>query len=299
MPVLTTRMPSVAALAFALACTLALPAVAQNAAQNAARSGTLAKIEREKTITMGYIEGAAPFSSLDGSGQPQGYSVDLCRAIAAGVGAQLKIADLKTRWVALTVQNRLEAVRTGRVDLECSTTTWTLSRQAAVDFSLITFVDGANILSRKESAVGRIKDLAGKRIAVLGGTTTEKLLRAALARGQVKAEVVTINSRPQGVQMVDQAKVDGFASDRTTLIVAIAASKDRARFALLDQDLSVEPYALALPRDDHDFRLAVNHVLASLYRDGGIQPIYERWLGPLGTPSLLLTAAYFIQSLAE
>ena len=199
-----------------LAWALALPAFAQ--------SGALARIERDRTIVMGYVEGAAPFSSVDASGQPQGYSVDLCRAIAAGIGAQLKIADLKTRWVPLTVQNRLEAVRAKRVDLECSTTTWTLQRQSLVDFSLITFVDGANILTLAEPAIGRIADFNGKRIAVLGGTTTEKVLRQALARAQVKAEVVTIASRREGVQMVDQGKVDGFASDRTTLIVAMAAS---------------------------------------------------------------------------
>jgi len=275
----------------ALACALAPPAFAQ--------SGALARIERDRTIVMGYVEGAAPFSSVDGSGQPQGYSVDLCRAIAKGIAAQLKIADLKTRWVPLTVRDRLEAVRAQRVDLECSTTTWTLSRQAAVDFSLITFVDGANIVTLAEPPIGSIADFNGKRVAVLGGTTTEKVLRQALARQQVKAEVVIIASRAEGVRMVDQGKVDGFASDRTTLIVAMVASKDRNRFRLLDQDLSVEPYALALPRDDHDFRLAVNRVLAGLYRSGGIQPIYERWLGPFGSPSLLLSAAYFIQGLAE
>jgi ABC-type amino acid transport substrate-binding protein len=274
-----------------LASMLALPAAAQ--------SGTLERIKRDGEIVLGYVEGAAPFSSVDAGGQPQGYSVDLCRAIAQGVAAQLGIAGLKTRWVPLTVQNRLEAVRAKRVDIECSTTTWTLQRQSLVDFSLITFVDGANILSRAESAIGRVADLAGKRVAVLGGTTTEKVLRETLARAGVKAEVVTIASRPEGVRMVDQAKVDGFISDRTTLIVAIAASPKRDRFRLLDQDLSVEPYALALARDDHDFRLAVNRVLAGLYRGGGIKPIYERWLGPLGSPSVLLTVAYYVQALAE
>jgi len=274
-----------------LLAALALPALAQG--------GALERIARDRTIVMGYVESAAPFSSVDASGQPQGYSVDLCRAIAQGIGAQLKIADLKTRWVPLTVQSRLEAVRAQRVDLECSTTTWTLTRQALVDFSLITFVDGANILSLAESGIVRVADLAGKRVAVLGGTTTEKVLREALARARVTAEVVTLSSRPEGVQMVEQGKVDGFASDRSPLIGAIAASPARARFKLLDQDLSVEPYAFALPRDDHDFRLAVNRVLAGLYRGGGIQPIYDRWLGPLGTPSLLLTVTYFIQGVPE
>jgi len=284
-------------LQFARGCLLA--ALAALALPAFAQSGTLDKVKRDGTLVIGYVEEAAPFSSTDGAGQPQGYSVDLCRAIAAGIGTQLKIADLKTRWVPLTVQNRLEAVRAKRVDLECSTTTWTLQRQSLVDFSLITFVDGANVVTLGDAGLARIADFNGKRIAVLAGTTTEKVLRQALARQQVKAEVVTITSRSEGLQMVDQGKAHGFASDRATLIVAMVASKNRGRFRLLDQDLSVEPYALALPRDDHDFRLAVNRVLAGLYRNGGIQPIYERWLGQFGSPSLLLNATYFIQGLAE
>jgi ABC-type amino acid transport substrate-binding protein len=274
-----------------LAWALALPAFAQ--------SGTLAKIKREGAITLGYVDGAAPFSYADGNAQPQGYSVDLCRAVAEGVGKQLGIGAMKTNWVKLTVQDRLEAVRAKRVDLECSTTTWTLSRQASVDFSLVTFVDGASILTLAGADTARIGDFNGKRIAALSGTTTDKVLRETLARRLVKAEVVNVATRDEGLRMLEQGQVHGLASDRTTLIGVVLTSQVRGRFKLIDEDFSVEPYALTLARDDHDFRLAVNRVLAGLYRGGGIRPIYDRWLGPLGTPSLLLNATYFIQSLAE
>src|SRR4029079_16601991 len=84
------------------------------------------------------------------------------------------------RWVELTLQNRLDAVASGRVDIECSTTTWTLSRAQQVDFSLITFVDGGSMLVRADSEARRLVDMSGKRIAVITGTTTEKVLRATL-----------------------------------------------------------------------------------------------------------------------
>jgi ABC-type amino acid transport substrate-binding protein len=73
----------------------------------------------------------------------------------------------------------------------------------------------------------------------------------------------------------------------------------RGTYKLLDQDFSIEQYALMLPRGDHDWRLAVNRVLARIYRSGEIEQIYGRWLGPLGPPSVLLSATYFIQNLAE
>jgi ABC-type amino acid transport substrate-binding protein len=283
----TLLVPLVLGLAFALAA----PAGAQ--------TGALEKIRKQGVITLGYIDGAAPFSYADGSGEPQGYSVDLCRAVADGLRAQLKRENLKTRWVKLTIQNRIDAVRRRQVDVECSTTTWTLGRQALVDFSLVTFVDGASVLAKAETDVRRLVDFKGRRIAVITGTTTERVLRDALARHLITAEVVPIKTRDEGLALLNQSQVDGLASDRTTLIGVVARSASGSVFKLLDEDFSIEPYALMLPRGDHDFRLAVNRVLARLYRSGEIRPIYDRWLGPLGPPSLLLSASYFIQGLSE
>jgi len=279
-------------IALGLLCALAAPAAAQT-------TGTLEKIRKTGVINLGYIAGGAPFSSKGETGQPQGYSVDLCREIASGIRAQLKLGTLETRWVELTIQNRLEAVRKGQVDIECSTTTWTLSRQAEVDFSLITFVDGGSILTRAESDAGRITDFNGKRIAVIAGTTTEKVLRQSLAARSIKAEVVTVRARDEGLKLLDGRKVDGFASDRIALIGVVLGTPTQGVFKLLDEDFSVEPYALALTRGDADFRLAVNRTLARLYRTGDIGRIYNQWLGRIGPPSVLLSATYFIQSLSE
>jgi ABC-type amino acid transport substrate-binding protein len=278
-------------LVLALACALAAPAAAQ--------TGTLEKIRATGAITLGYIENAAPFSSVDAKGEPQGYSVDLCREIARGIGQQLGRA-VEVRWVALTIQNRLEAVSARRVDLECSTTTWTLARQRNVDFSLITFVDGGSVLTKAGAGLGRLVDLGGKRVAVIKGTTTEQALRDALARYNVKAEVLTVGTRPEGLKLVEESKVDGFAADRTTLVGQFLAKPTGATgYRLLDEDFSIEPYAFALPSGEHDYRLAVNRVLARLFRSGEIAKVYERWLGPLGPPSALLSATYFVQGISE
>jgi ABC-type amino acid transport substrate-binding protein len=279
-------------LALALAGALAAPAAAQ--------TGTLEKIRSTGTITLGYIENAAPFSFVDAKGEPQGYSAELCREIARGIGAQLGLPKLETRWVALTIQNRLEAVSARRVDLECSTTTWTLARQRNVDFSLITFVDGGSVLTRAGAGLGRLADLNGKRIAVIKGTTTEQALRASLARYAPNAEVLTVSTRPEGFKLVEESKVEGFAADRTTLVGQFLAKPGSgAAYRLLDEDFSIEPYAFALPSGEHDYRLAVNRVLARLYRTGEIAKVYDRWLGPLGPPSALLSATYFVQGISE
>lgn len=269
---------------------LSLPVAAQ----------TLDKVRKSGVLTLGYIDGAAPFSFTDGNGQPQGYSVELCKAVAEGVTEQLKRQGLKVRWVKLTIQDRIDAVRTGKVDLECSTTTWTLSRQQLVDFSLVTFVDGGSLLVRSDAQLAHLADFGGKRIAAISGTTTERSLRQQLERRSVKAELVPIKTRDEGLTLLREGQVDALASDRTALIgVVVMSGSGGGQYKLLDQDFSIEQYALMLRRGDHDFRLAVNRVLARIYRSGDIEQIYGRWLGPLGPPSVLLSATYFIQNLAE
>jgi ABC-type amino acid transport substrate-binding protein len=275
-----------------LCALLSLPAGAQT-------TTTLDTIRKQGVIRLGYVDGAAPFSWANANGEPQGYSIDLCRVVVDSIAEQLKRKELKVRWVKLTLQNRIDAVRKKQVDIECGTATWTLQRQRLVDFSLITFVDGGSVLTKVQSEARSVADFGGKRIAVIGGTTTERALRDALKRGLTPAEVILVKGRDEGLELLRQGQVDGLAADRTTLIGVVVTRAAGDAFRLLDEDFSIEQYALMLPRDDQDFRIAVNRALARLYRSGEIRRVYDRWLGPLGPPSVLLSATYFIQSLAE
>lgn len=266
---------------------------------NAGAADTLAKIKSSGEIRMGYYAASAPFSSAGPDKSPQGYSVELCQRVAAGIQRQLGLAKLKTTWVELGPGDRLEAVRTGRIDIECGTTSWSFSRQQLVDFSLMTFIDGASLVAAADAGIKRITDAGGKRIAVIRGTTTEKALAAALARDKLQAEVIRVDGREQGFAMLTGGKVDAFASDRFLLMDALASMRSSKPLRLMDEDFSVEPYALALPRDDARFRLAVNRGLAEVFRSGEIARVYERWLGQYGQPSLLLSALYYLQQVPE
>jgi glutamate/aspartate transport system substrate-binding protein len=262
-------------------------------------TGALAQIKKSGVIRLGYLESAPPFSFEDSGSSPAGYSVDLCKHVAEAIRKQLGMETLRTEWVSLTLQTRLAAVRDRKVELECGTTTWTLSRQAMVDFSLMTFIDGATVLVRGDSQVFRLSELAGKRIAVVSGTTTDPALRAVLKQRDISAEVVNVAAPDKAIEMLSSRAIDGYASDRLVLLGLGLGTHGGATFRVLDEDFSVEPYALALPRGEPDLRLAVDRALAGLYRSGEIDSIFARWLGPLGKPSVLLSALYYLQSIPE
>lgn len=261
--------------------------------------GTLKKIKTSSTLTLGYREAAPPFSFPGPDRRPVGYSVELCMHIASAVQKQLGLADLKLNWVPVTAENRIDMVVQGKIDLECGTTTATLARQERVDFSLMTFVDGGSLLTKADLELRGVGDLAGKRIAVIPGTTTEAALAKFLKAEFVTAEMVRVKNPVEGVAAIEKGTADAFASDRGILIGIAVTSKDPKRFGLANVLFSYEPYGFMLRRNDAAFRLAVNKALAQLYRSGDVAAIYERWFGGFGKPTPAIQAMYLLNGLPE
>jgi glutamate/aspartate transport system substrate-binding protein len=264
----------------------------------AAASPTLDRIKATGTITFAYRDGAAPFSFKARNGRPEGYSVELCEKVAASIGKALAVPAMKIEWRPVDAANRLDAVASGQADAECGTTTITLSRMERVDFSVPIFVDGGSVLVRAKDHLARLTDLKGRKIAVIPGTTTLPALQRALKVIDVNAEFVTVKTGAEGVALVLSGKADAYASDRVVL-AGLKLAQGNDELELVNQDFSFEPYALVVRRDDPDFRLGVNRALVDLYKSGEIDPVFVKWLAPLGQPGPLLNAMFYLNSLPE
>ena len=260
--------------------------------------GTLKKVKESSTLTLGYLESAPPFSFPGPDRRPVGYSIDLCTQIASAIQKQLGVS-LKLNWVPVTTANRLDMVASGKVDIECGTTTASLSRQERVDFSLMTFVDGGGLLTKSDLKLGSVADLRDKRIAVIPGTTTQTALDKFLKEEFVAVKIVPVKNHVEGVAALEKGSADAFASDRGILIGLAVTSKDPSLFALPSIIFSYEPYGFMVRRNDAAFRLAVNRSLAETYRSGNIVPIYERWFGAFGKPSAAILSMYLLNGLPE
>jgi ABC-type amino acid transport substrate-binding protein len=261
-----------------------------------AASGTLDRIKATKTINLGYRDSSVPFSFVGTDQKPTGYSVELCQRVADDLKRDLQIPDLAVKWTLVTVESRMAAVQNGTIDLECGSTTNTLSRQSQVDFSLTTFVTGASLLALKETATA---NLSGLRIAVIPGTTTERVLKEALNKSSTTVTLIPVKDHADGRTALEQKTADAYASDREILIGLVLTAQKPGDFILVDRYFSYEPYALMLRRNDPDFRIAVDRSLARLYRSGEVITIYRRWLGSLGAPDALQLATWAIQGLPE
>jgi glutamate/aspartate transport system substrate-binding protein len=261
--------------------------------------GTLKKIKTSGTFTIGFRESSPPFSFLGQDKRPQGYSIDLCLHVAGAIQKQLGLADLKLNWVPVSPESRVQAVVQGTVDIECGSTTASLSRQERVDFSLMTFVDGGSLLTTADANLKGLGDLAGKRVAVAPGTTTEKALAEFLKTEFVNVQTVHVKDHAEGLAALEAGKADAYASDRGILIGLVLTKGDPKRFVLANFLFSYEPYGLMVRRNDGAFRLTVNRALVDLYGSGRIASVYDRWFGALGKPSPALQAMYRLNTLPE
>src|SRR5262245_619074 len=171
-------------------------------------TGTLKKIQDSGTLTIGYRENSRPFSFTGSDGNPSGYSIDLCKEIAVAVQQDLKLPSLAVRWTPVTPEGRVDAVANGTVDIECGSTTASLSRQEKVDFTLMTFVDGSSLLTVEGAGISNISDLAGKRIGVVSGTTTERVLGDFLRMQAIAATVVLVKDHDEGLAGLQTSKIE-------------------------------------------------------------------------------------------
>ena len=87
------------------------------------------------------------------------------------------------------------------------------------------------------------------------------------------------NSANESIDALRKKKIDAFSSDQIVLIGIAIKAHDPMSFEISDAVFSFEPFALAVRRNDADFRLVADRLISDLYRSEKILEIYEKWIG--------------------
>src|SRR4051795_5638250 len=181
------------------ACLLAATASAQTTGSEGL-SPTLANIKRTHVVRLGYRESSPPFSFLDHSNRPIGYSLELCQAIVDEIGAEVDDADLRIEYVKVTSDDRIPAVVQNKIDLECGSTTANAERGKQEAFSPLMFVAGTKLMVPKASTISAPKDLQGKTVVVTKGTTNEQAMHNLDKKLALGMNIITADDHEQSYQ---------------------------------------------------------------------------------------------------
>jgi glutamate/aspartate transport system substrate-binding protein len=241
-------------------------------------TGTLQQIKKSDQIRIGYRASEPPMSFLGKDGTPTGYSIDLCKSIITEVENKIG-TDVKVKYVPVTAEGRFKALTDNKIDILCGATTKTLSRSELVDFTQLTFVTGASLMSLRDKEARGFSGFEGKKIGVVKATTTAVVLKKLIQETSTTAEVVLFKSAKEGIDALRKKKIDAFSSDQVVLIGIVSKASDPMSFVIHPNVFSFEPFALAVRRNDADFRLVADRVISVLYRSKKIIEIYDKWIG--------------------
>jgi glutamate/aspartate transport system substrate-binding protein len=275
-------------LALMLAAGLAIAAPARADDEGGVLNGTLKAIHGRGSIRLGHRDSAVPFSFLNRGGQPVGYSVDLCLAIAADVAAALNLdlleptapawqKGLRIAYVPVAAEARLPMVASGAIDLECGSTTANAERAKTVAFSPIFFLAGTKLLVKAETKADSYRALAGQTIAVTAGTTNADVMRRLAPTVTPRLTLLELPSTDAAFEAVATGKAAAMASDDILLAGTLALRNLGRQYRIIGDYLSFEPYALAFRKDDPDFAALVTASFRRLAEAGRLRDLYRAW----------------------
>lgn len=241
-------------------------------------TGTLKKAQASGTVTIGYRESSLPFSYLPGgAGQPIGYAIDLCREIVDDMSKALG-RDLAIRFEPVTSASRLDAVASGKVDLECGSTTANAERRKVVDFSPVTFISATKLMVKAGGPIKSYRDLGGKTVVVTEGTTNEEAVRAIAARLKMSVDIIKGRDHADSFQKLVSGEAQALALDDVLLYgLRAAAGPAGNAYAILPSALSYEPYGIAFRKDDPQLADLVKATFVRLAESREAIWIYDRW----------------------
>ncbi|MBR0739816.1 amino acid ABC transporter substrate-binding protein [Bradyrhizobium liaoningense] len=240
-------------------------------------SPTLSAIKRTHTVRLGYRESSPPFSFLDQSGRPIGYSLELCAAIVEEIGVEVDDANLRIDYVKVTSDDRIEAVLQNKIDLECGSTTANAERGKRVAFSPLMFVAGTKLMVPKASNVRAVTDLKGKTVVVTKGTTNEQAMHTADKKFSLGLNIVTSPDHEQSYQMLADGKADAFATDDILLSGLIARHKAQDKFRVTGDYLSYDPYGIMFRKGEPQLTAVVDRTFRKLGSNQDLIPLYNKW----------------------
>jgi len=252
-------------------------------------SVTMDKMKSTGAITMGVRESSIPMSYTTGDSRFDGYHVEVCRMVLGSIKDQLGMSTLRINYQPVTSQNRVPLVQNGTVDIECGTTTNNSARAKDVGFANTLYVEEVRIAVKANSGITSIAQLAGKKIATTTGTTSVQLLRKHEKANGVNFDEVFGKDHADSFLLLESGRADAFVMDGSILAGNIANSKNPKDYKIVGEVLATEPIAIMVPKNDPEFKAAVNAAIAKIVANGNMPKLWDKWfLKPIPPKNIIV-----------
>ena len=235
--------------------TLAVPAYAD----------ALGDILEQKKIVVGAVNDFPPFGFLDAEQVPQGYDIDVAKAIAEKLGVDLEL-------VAVSAANRIPYLTSKRVDVLVASLGITPERAEQVLFTNPYAATQSTVLAPEGTEIRTIEDLVGKRVSVARGSSNDIFFSSVAPEG---VNVMRFDGEGAASQAMLADQVDALVITNT-MVSPVAQSRPELKLTtklLLRQ----QENAIAVRRGETALAERINAILEEMKRDGSLAELYRRW----------------------
>ena len=227
--------------------------------------------DRERAFPTGAIrigvDASYPPFALDDDGTLRGLDIDLAAAIGREIGLPMQLRNIG-------FYSLYDALISGEVDALVSALPIDAARTDDVRYSSAYFNNGLVLVSAGDSPALDSENLAGVRIAVEYASSADSLLQAWSADG------VAVRRMPYELPV--------YALDALRLDHADAALVDSLSYRLYQREyrewsstsrfITLDPYAIAVRRDNHDAWRLIEAALERLRAKGELARLIAAWL---------------------
>ncbi|MCF9035308.1 amino acid ABC transporter substrate-binding protein [Acinetobacter nectaris] len=237
---------------------------------------TLDRIKSSGKIVIGYRDSAEPISYVVG-GVPTGYAIDICNNVIQDIKKTLNKPDLAVEYKTVYPMTRVPDILTGRIDLECGTTTNTKQRQEVVDFSTTYFMTEVRVAVKNNSNINSLDGLSGRAVATTKGTTSDKYMMALKRNNTLNIKNIFGSDNNETFALLASGRATGMAMDDNTLAGLIAKSEHASDYKIIGPVLSKEPYGVMIAKNNPQLKATVDHAITQMWTSGNMSKLYKKW----------------------
>ncbi|MES4613326.1 MAG: ABC transporter substrate-binding protein [Ewingella sp.] len=235
-------------------------------AAGAAPQSALQTVLQRGTLRVGDCLSFAPFGFYDKDNNPDGYDVDLAKALAKEMGVKLEMVNT-------TSANRIPNLQTNKVDVVFCNFTRNLDRAKEITFTNPYVVASEAMLVRKNSGIQSAHDMAGKTIATVKGSTNGDEVRNL----GIKVNIQEYDSSQAAILAVKQGQADAMIEDNNFL--AYQAKLDPTLAVTNEALVPLEYNAFAVKQGDQVWANYLNEFLFEINASGDNATLYQKWFG--------------------
>ena len=229
-------------------------------------AGTLDDIKTAGKVRIAIDTAIPPFGMTDDKLQPTGSDVETAQLLAKDLGVPLEI-------VTTTGPTRIPMLQTDKADLVISTLSITPDRAKVIDFSLPYADHPSVVASLKSVPLASYADLAGKKVAVVRGTTQD----TDLSREAKGAQLVRYEDDATMALAFASGQVDILATARS-LLPAIS-KKNPARVAESRIVMQTFYLAVGMRKNEPALKAWVDTWVRTNLQNGKLGAIYKKYHG--------------------